>query len=107
MRVSDAVFGLNDESLYMAKDRSSLVGIFLQHQMNAARLAQVHQVPFVQLGDNLLHRPRHGLEAALSAAVNVVGAFKRDHIAIPVGAFPARRRLCPPDRYDLVGMFHY
>ncbi len=63
-----------------------------------------HPVPFVQLGDNLLHRPRHGLETPLSAAANGVGAFKRDHIAIPVGAFPARRRLCSPDRYDLVGL---
>jgi len=42
----------------------------------------------------------------LSAAVNGIGAFKRDHIVIPVGAFPAGRRLCSPDRYDLVGLCH-
>ncbi len=68
--------------------------------------SQWPQVPFVQLGDNLLHLSRHGLEAPLSAAVNGVGAFKRDHVAIPVGAFPAGRRLCSPDRYDLVGLCH-
>ncbi len=84
---------------------SDLVGFLLQYQVDAAGFAEVAQVPFVQLGDNLLHRPRHSLETPLSAAVNGVGAFKRDHIAIPVGAFPAGRRLCSPDRYDFVGLF--
>ncbi len=84
---------------------SELVGFLLwwPHQVDAAAIAQV---PFVQLGDNLLHRPSHGLEAPLSAAANGVSAFIRKHIAIPVGAFPARRRLCSPDRHDLVGLFH-
>ncbi len=85
---------------------SELVGFLLQHQVDAAGFAQVPQVPFVQLVDNLLHRPRHGLETPLSAAVNGVGAFKRDHIAIPVGAFGAGWRLCSPDRYELVGLIH-
>ncbi len=75
----------------------SLVGFLLQYQVDAAVFAQVPQVPFVRLGDNLLHRPRHGLEAPLSAAVNGVGAFKRDYIAMPVGAFRAGRRLCSPN----------
>ena len=47
-----------------------------------------------------------GLEAPLSASVNVVGAFKRDDIAIPVGAFPAGWRLYSLDRYDLEGLLH-
>ena len=92
---------------YKKADRSSLVGFLIQHQVDAAGFGRTPQaLPFVQLGDNLLHLSRHGLEAPLSTAVNVVAAFKRDHIAIPVGAFPARRRLCSPDRYDLVGLFH-
>ena len=64
------------------------------------------RMPFVQLSNHLLHRPRHGLEAPLSASVNVVGAFKRDDIAIPVGAFPAGWRLYSLDRYDLEGLLH-
>ena len=85
----------------------SLVGFLLQQQVNAAVVAHSilgHPVPFVQFVDDLLYRPRHGLETPLSAAVNGVGAFKRDHIAMPVGAFPAGRTLCSPDRYDLVGL---
>ncbi len=82
---------------------SELAGFLLQHQVDAAALAQV---PFVQLSDNLLHRRRHGLDAPLSAAMNGFGAFKRDHIAIPIGAFRAGWRLCSPDRYDLVGLIH-
>jgi len=84
------------------KDVSELVGFLLQHQVEAADFAQL---PFVQLGDDLLHRPRHGLEIPLSVAVNAVSAFKRNHIAMPVGAFRAGRRLCSPDRYDFVGLF--
>ncbi len=76
------------------------MGFLLQYQVAAAGFAQS---PFVHLGDNLLYRRRHGPELPLSVAVNAVSAFKRDHIAIPVGAFPAGRRLCSPDRYDLVG----
>ncbi len=84
---------------------SELVSFLLwrQCQVEAAEFAQV---PFVHFGDNLLHHRRHGLEAPLSAAVNGVGAIKRDHLAIPVGAFPAGRSLCSPDRHDLVGLFH-
>ncbi len=85
----------------------SLVGIFIQHQMDAARLVPVHYVPFVQLDDNLLHGHRHGLESPSSAAVNGVAAIKRDHIAIPVGAFRAGRGLCALDRCDLVGTLHF
>ncbi len=84
---------------------SELVVFLVQHQVDAFGFAEVPQVTFVQLGDNLLHRHRHGLEAPLSAAVNGIGAFKRDHIAIPVGALRAGRRLCSPDRYDLVGLY--
>ena len=91
---------------YKKGDQSSLAGFLLQYPVDAARFAEVPQVSFVQLGDNLLHLPRHGLDAPLSAAVNGVGTFKRDHIAIPVGAFPTRRRLYSPDRYDLVGLCH-
>ncbi len=52
-----------------------LVGFLLwrQNQVDAAGFAEAPQVPFVHLGDNLLYRRRHGLEAPLSAAVNVVG----------------------------------
>ncbi len=74
------------------------MGSLLQYQVDAAGFAQV---PFVQLGDNLIHCPRHGLEALLSAAVNGVGTFKRDHIAIPVGALLARIIGC-----DLLGIIH-
>ena len=61
-------------------------------------------VPFVQLGDHLHHPTRHGLEAPLSTAGNGVAAVKRDHIAIPVGAFPVGRSFCLLDRYDLKGL---
>ncbi len=73
------------------------MGFLVQHQVDASGFVEAPGVSLVQLGDDLLHRPRHGLKAPLSAAVNVVGAFKRDHIAIPVGAFPVGRRLCSPD----------
>ncbi len=69
------------------------MGFLLQHQVDADGFAHGilrHPVPFVQFDDNLLHRPRHGLEAPLSAAVNGVGAFKRDHIAMPGGGSPRR-----------------
>jgi len=62
----------------------SLVGILPQRQLDAATFTQV---PFVHLGDDLLHRSRHVPEIPLSAAVNSVAAFfKPDHILIPVGA---------------------
>ncbi len=64
-------------------------------------------VPFVQLGNNLLHRPCHNVEIPLSAALNVVAASKRDHIAMPVGAFSAGRRLCSPNGYHFVGLSHF
>jgi len=75
---------------------SELVSFLLwrRYQVDAAGFAQV---PLVDLGDNLLHHPRHGLETPLSAAVNGIGALKRDHIAMPVGAFRAGRRLCSPN----------
>ncbi len=96
-----------DSLLNIPKPRIRLVGFLLQHQVDAAGFGRTPQVlPFVQLGDNLLYRSRHGLETPLSAAVNVVGAFKRDHIAIPVGAFPTGRRLRSPDRCDLIGLFY-
>ena len=63
-------------------------------------------MPFVQLDDDLVYRARHGLEAPLSASVNRVGTFKRDHITIPVGAFGAGWGLCSLDRYDFVGLSH-
>jgi len=90
---------------YKKDDRSSLLGFLLQYDVDAAGFDEVPRLPFVQLGDNLLHRPRHGLEAPFSAAVNGVGAIKRDYVTIPVGACPAARRLCSPDRYDLVGLY--
>jgi hypothetical protein len=61
---------------------------------------------FVQLDDDLLDRARHCLETPLSAALNGVGAFKRDHIAVPVGAFGAGRGLCSLDRYNFVDFIH-
>ncbi len=64
-------------------------------------------VPFVQLGNNLLHRPGHIVEFPLPAALNVVAASKRDHIAMPVGAFSARRRLCSLNGYHFVGLSHF
>ncbi len=83
------------------------MGFLLLYLVDAPGSAQVPQVPFVQLGDNLLYRRRHGPELPLSVAVNAVSAFKRDHIAIPLGAFRAGRRLCSLDRYDLVGLSHF
>lgn len=61
---------------------------------------------FVQLDDDLLDRARHCLATPLSAAVNGVGAFKRDHIAVPVGAFGVGRGLCSLDRYNFVDLIH-
>ena len=49
-------------------------------------------VPFVQLGNNLLHRSGHNAEIPLPAALNVVSASECDHIAMPVGAFSPGRR---------------
>ncbi len=46
-------------------------------------------MPFVQLGDHRHHSARHVLEIPLSTAGNGDAALKCDHIAIPVGAFPA------------------
>ncbi len=102
---SNIFWPIRNFRLWVGSSRSPLAGFLLQCPVDSAGFARVSQVPFVQLGDNLLHLARHGLDAPLSAAVNGVGAFKRNHIAIPVGAFPAGRRLCSPDRYDLVGLF--
>jgi hypothetical protein len=99
-------FSKSSFSTVSAKSRrSQLVGFLLsrRYQVDAAGFAQV---PFVHLGDNLLHRRRHGPEIALSVAVNGAGALKRNHISMPVGAFRAGRRLCSPNRYDLVGLCH-
>jgi len=71
--------------------------------MDAAVFASV---PLVQLGDNLLHLFGDGVEASLPAALNAVVASKRDHIAIPVGAFSTSRRLCSLNRYHFVGLSH-
>ncbi len=67
------------------------MGFLLQYQIDAAGFAEAPQVPLIQSGDNLLYRSRHVLGTPLLAAVNGVGAFKRDHIAIPIGALPAGR----------------
>ena len=64
-------------------------------------------VPFVQLGNNLLHRPGHNVEIPLPAALNVVAASKRDHIAMPDGAFAAGRRFCSPNGYHFVGLSRF
>ncbi len=63
-------------------------------------------VPFVQQRNHLHQPTSHGLEAPLSVAGNGVAALKCDHIAIPVGAFPAGRRFCWLDRYKFVMLFH-
>ena len=81
---------------------SSLVGSLLQCYVDAAGLSRTSRVPVVHLGDHLLYRSRHSLETPLSVAGNGVAALKCDHIAIPVGAFPAGRRCCSLDRYDPV-----
>ncbi len=82
---------------YKTGDQSSLVGFLVRYQVDAAGIAQVLQSPFVHSGNDLLHGPRHGLETPLSATVNGVCAFKRNHIAMPVGAFRTGRSLCPPN----------
>ncbi len=64
-------------------------------------------VPFIQLGNNLLHRPGHYAEISLPAAVNAVDASKRYHIAMPVGAFRAGWRLCSLNGYHFVGLSHF
>ncbi len=89
-------------SLLQKGDRLSLVQS-RQHWLDAA---EIEQVTFVQLGDNLLRRPRHGPEIPLSAAVNGVAALKHDHIAMPVDVFHTGRTLCSPDRYEFVGLSH-
>ena len=62
---------------------------------------------FVQMDDDILDRARHCLKTPFSAAVNGIGAFKRDHIAVPVGGFGAGRGLCSLDRYYFVGLSHH
>jgi hypothetical protein len=91
---------------YKKGDRLRLVGFLLPrpHQVDAAGFGQVRRVSIVQLSNNLLHRRHHRRETPLSVATNGVGAFKRDYIAMPVGAFRAGRRLCSLDRYDVVGL---
>ena len=64
-------------------------------------------VPFIQLGNNLLHRHGHNADIPLPAALNAVGASKRYHIAMPVGAFRAGRRLCSPNGYQFVRLSHF
>ncbi len=64
-------------------------------------------MPFVHLDDDFLDCTRHRLKTPLSAAVNGVGAFKRDHIAVPVGALGVGRGLCSLDRYYFVGLSHH
>ena len=63
-------------------------------------------VPFVQLGNNLLHRPGYNVELPFPAALNVVVASKRDHIAMPDGAFSAGRRIRSLNGYHFVGLSH-
>ena len=88
--------------------RSRIVWILIRwpHQVDAATFSRLLQMPCVQLGYDLLHRPRHGLEFPLAVAANSAGAVKRNHLAMPVGAFRAGRRIYSPDRYDLVGLFN-
>ncbi len=83
---------------------SLLVGSLLQCYVHAAGFSRTSRVPVVHLGDHLFHRSRHGLETPLSAAVNSVGAFKLNHVTVPVGAFPVGRSFCLLDRYDLKGL---
>ncbi len=91
----------------MAQERSSqLLGILLRCLYQLVSVTFV-AVPFVQLGDDLLHCLDHVLEIPLSAATNAVSAFKRDYVVMPVGAFSARRRSYSPDRYDFVDLFHH
>ena len=74
-----------------------------QHQIESTAFLAV---PFVQLGDHLHHPARHDIETPCSTAGNGVAALKRDHIMMPVGTFPAGRRFCSLDRYDLVKSSH-
>jgi hypothetical protein len=64
-------------------------------------------VPFVQLGNNLLHGSGHNAKIPFPAALNAVAASKCDHIAMPVGAFRAGRRNCSPNGYHFVGLSHF
>lgn len=59
-------------------------------------------VPFVQLGNNLLHCPGHNVEIPLPVAVDVVAASKRDHVAMPISALRPGRGFCSPNGYHLV-----
>ena len=59
------------------------------HELDATIFSSA---PFVQLGNNLLYRPGHNIEIPLPVALDVVAASKRDHIAMPVGAFSPGRR---------------
>ncbi len=94
----------NDGPLSANSGHSSLVGSLLQCYVHAAGFNRTIQVSVVHLGDPLLYRSRHGFETPLSATVNSVGAFKCNHITVPVGPFPVGRAFCSLDRYDLVGL---
>ena len=89
-----------------ARYRLLLAWYFLRRwdEMDATVFASV---PFVQLGNNLLHLPGHNGEISLPVAPNVVAASKRDYIAMPVGAFGAAGRLCSPNGYHFVGLSHF
>jgi len=84
-----------DESwIYCGNSPQVLAFIFgSEHKVYAAGFAELPQVPLVQLRNNLFDRRRYGSSAALSVALNTVGAFVRDHIAIPVGPFRVGGRL--------------
>ena len=86
------------EAAFGQERTSRLLGFLLS--------AAFFRVAFVQLDDDLLDRARHCLETPLSAAVNGVGAFKRDHIAVPVGTFRVWRGLCSLDRHNFVDLSH-
>ena len=93
-----------DRQLTANSGYSSLVGSLLQCYVDTAGFSRTSQVPLVHLGDHLLYRSRHGLETSLSTTVNGDGAFKRNHVTVPVGAFPVEWAFCSLDRYDLVGL---
>ena len=88
----------NQRAAFGQERSSQLLGFLLE--------AAFFRVAFVQLYDHLLNRARHCPKSHLSAAVNAVGAFKRDHIALPVRAFGVRRGLCSLDRYKFVDLCH-
>ena len=95
----------------MAESRRSLLRVFshlnVRYWEKRSLSVAFVLVPFVQLGGDLLHCLDHVRDTPLSVAVNGLGAFKRDHIAMPVGAFSAWRRPRSPDRYDFVDLFHH